>query len=74
MRATMDEARARDLLDALGARRGMVCAVGAGGKKSTLYRLAEAHRAVGSPSVALTTTVMAAPPPAAPVRRPADRC
>jgi len=32
-----------DLLDALEARRGIVCAVGAGGKKSTLYRLLQRH-------------------------------
>jgi probable selenium-dependent hydroxylase accessory protein YqeC len=31
------------LLDLLGAQAGVVCCVGAGGKKSTLYRLAEAH-------------------------------
>jgi probable selenium-dependent hydroxylase accessory protein YqeC len=59
----MDEAGARLLLDALSAGRGIVCAVGAGGKKSTLYRLAEAHRAVGSARVALTSTVMVASPP-----------
>ena len=60
----MDEAGARVLLDVLSAARGVVCAVGAGGKKSTLYRLAEAHRAVGSARVAYTATVMVAPPPA----------
>ena len=32
-----------ELLDLLGARRGLVCCVGAGGKKSTLYHLAAAH-------------------------------
>lgn len=32
-----------ELLDVLHARRGIVCAVGAGGKKSTLYRLLAAH-------------------------------
>ncbi|MGH8112386.1 MAG: selenium cofactor biosynthesis protein YqeC [Rhodanobacteraceae bacterium] len=32
-----------DLLDMLCARRGIVCAVGAGGKKTTLYRLLAAH-------------------------------
>lgn len=31
-----------ELLDVLGAREGLVCCVGAGGKKSTLYRLADA--------------------------------
>jgi probable selenium-dependent hydroxylase accessory protein YqeC len=60
----MDEAGARVLLDVLSAGRGVVCAVGAGGKKSTLYRLAEAHRAVRSARVAYTATVMVAPPPA----------
>jgi probable selenium-dependent hydroxylase accessory protein YqeC len=61
----MDEAGARVLLDVLSAGRGLVCAVGAGGKKTTLYRLAEAHWAVGSARVGLTATVMLAPPPAA---------
>jgi probable selenium-dependent hydroxylase accessory protein YqeC len=60
----MDEAGAQVLLDALCAHRGMVCAVGAGGKKSTLYRLAEAHLAMGSARVVYTATVMVAPPPA----------
>jgi len=32
-----------ELLDLLGARTGIVCAVGAGGKKSTLYALARCH-------------------------------
>lgn len=32
-----------ELLDVLCARRGIVCAVGAGGKKTTLYRLLRAH-------------------------------
>jgi probable selenium-dependent hydroxylase accessory protein YqeC len=59
----MDEAGARDLLEALSAGRGMICAVGAGGKKSTLYRLAEAHRVAGSARVAFAATVMTAPPP-----------
>lgn len=48
------------LLEALQARRGIVCAVGAGGKKSTLYRLLEAH----SGRVGLTASVMTAPPSA----------
>jgi probable selenium-dependent hydroxylase accessory protein YqeC len=59
----MDEAGAKALLDVLSAKCGVVCAVGAGGKKSTLYRLAEAHGAVGSALVGFTTTVMMAPPP-----------
>jgi probable selenium-dependent hydroxylase accessory protein YqeC len=60
----MDEAGARDLLAALCAATGVVCAVGAGGKKATLYRLAEAHRILGSARVGYTATVMMAAPPA----------
>lgn len=41
------------LLDALEARHGIVCAVGAGGKKTTLYALARAHPG----RVGLTSTV-----------------
>jgi probable selenium-dependent hydroxylase accessory protein YqeC len=52
------------LLDALAARRGLICAVGAGGKKSTLQRLAEAHLAAGTARTGFTCTVMMAPPPA----------
>jgi len=48
-----------NLLDALEARRGIVCAVGAGGKKSTLYRLAQLHTG----RVALTSTVHIPPVP-----------
>ncbi len=48
-------------IDALGARHGIVAIVGAGGKKSTLHRLIEAHRLVGTRRVALTTTVKMAP-------------
>jgi probable selenium-dependent hydroxylase accessory protein YqeC len=51
------------LLDLLAAHRGLVCVVGAGGKKSTLYRLVEAHLACGSSRVGLTCTVAMAPPP-----------
>lgn len=51
------------LLDALAARTGMVCTVGAGGKKSTLFRLVEAHVAAGTARVGLTATVMLALPP-----------
>lgn len=48
------------LLDVLKARTGIVCATGAGGKKTTLYRLAAAN----PDRVALTTSVvMAAVPP-----------
>lgn len=49
-----------DLLDALNARQGIVCAVGAGGKKSTLYRLLEAHGG----RVGITASAMTAPPSA----------
>jgi probable selenium-dependent hydroxylase accessory protein YqeC len=42
-----------ELLDVLEARTGIVCAVGAGGKKTTLYRLADLHRG----RVGITSTV-----------------
>ena len=42
-----------DLLDTLEARSGLVCAVGAGGKKTTLYQLAMSHPG----SVGVTSTV-----------------
>jgi probable selenium-dependent hydroxylase accessory protein YqeC len=61
----MNEAAARAFLDLLEARGGLVCAVGAGGKKSTLYRLIEAHLAAGSARIGLTCTVTMAPPPPA---------
>lgn len=48
-------------LDALGARTGIVCAVGAGGKKSTLRRLAEAAEGLGIGPLAITATVLVAP-------------
>lgn len=47
------------LLDALHARSGVICMVGAGGKKSTMYRLAQAHKG----RVAVTTTVHIPPFP-----------
>lgn len=47
------------LLDALQARRGVVCLVGAGGKKTTLYRLAALHPG----RVGVTATVMIPPFP-----------
>jgi probable selenium-dependent hydroxylase accessory protein YqeC len=59
----MTPAAARALLDLLAARRGLVCAVGAGGKKTTLYRLVEAHLAARTPRIGLTCTVAMAPPP-----------
>jgi probable selenium-dependent hydroxylase accessory protein YqeC len=58
------------LLDLLAAHKGLVCAVGAGGKKSTLYRLAEAHLLAGTARTGLTCTVTMAPPPRA---LPAER-
>lgn len=61
----MPHDQAARLLDLLAAREGLVCVVGAGGKKSTLYRLAEAHLAVGTTRAALTCTVMMGPPPRA---------
>ena len=42
-----------DFVDLLDARSGIVCAVGAGGKKTTLYALARRHPG----RIALTTTV-----------------
>ena len=48
----------------LAARRGLVCVVGAGGKKTTLHRLVEAHLAAGTARIGLTCTVAMAPPPA----------
>jgi probable selenium-dependent hydroxylase accessory protein YqeC len=59
----MTGAAAGKLLDLLEARHGLVCAVGAGGKKTTLHRLVEAHLAAGTARVGLTCTVAMAPPP-----------
>jgi len=47
------------LIDALQARSGIVCAVGAGGKKTALYRLLESHPG----KLGLTATAMTTPPP-----------
>lgn len=47
------------LLDLLEARQGIVCAVGAGGKKTTLYRLAASHPG----RIGLTATVTTVPVP-----------
>lgn len=73
----MNREAADRLLDALDARRGLICAVGAGGKKSTLARLAEALRLAGVAPVAATATVLVAPFPADPDRpvvvEPAER-
>ncbi|NIR28786.1 MAG: putative selenium-dependent hydroxylase accessory protein YqeC [Gammaproteobacteria bacterium] len=49
----MSPAASQELLDALHARRGLVCLVGAGGKKTTLYRLAGIHPG----RVGITSTV-----------------
>ena len=48
-----------NLLELLGARRGVICATGAGGKKSVLFAIAARH----SGRVAFTTTVHTLPPP-----------
>ena len=50
-----------DLLELLGARAGIVCATGAGGKKSVLFAIAARHPG----RVAFTTTVRTLPPPEA---------
>ena len=61
----MDPSTARTLVDALHAAGGIVAAVGAGGKKSTLYRLLEAHRVLGTRRLLLTATVQIAAAPRA---------
>ncbi|MGH8613565.1 MAG: selenium cofactor biosynthesis protein YqeC [Gammaproteobacteria bacterium] len=48
------------LIQALRAERGLVCMVGAGGKKTTMYRLASLHAG----RVGITSTVFIPPPPA----------
>lgn len=58
----MDRPSALALIEALGAEGGIVAAVGAGGKKTTLARLAEAHLAAGTRRIALTSTVQIATP------------
>lgn len=59
----MDKETAKAFIDALDAAGGIVAAVGAGGKKSTLYRLLEAHRLIGTPRIMLTSTVQIAAVP-----------
>ena len=59
----MDKNTAETLLDALDAGSGIIAVVGAGGKKSTLYRLLEAHRIIGTRRIALTSTVQIATTP-----------
>lgn len=56
----MDRLTAEALIDALQARHGIIAVVGAGGKKSTLHRLVEAHRVLGTKRIALTATVKTA--------------
>lgn len=53
----MDRETAETFVNALGAANGVIAAVGAGGKKTTLYRLLEAHRAIGTGRIMLTSTV-----------------
>lgn len=62
----MDRAAAEAFIDTLEARCGIVAVVGAGGKKSTLHRLIQAHRIVGTRRIALTTTVKMARAAASP--------
>jgi probable selenium-dependent hydroxylase accessory protein YqeC len=59
----MTKTAALALLERLAASCGLVSVVGAGGKKTTLYRLIEAHLAAGSSRIGLTCTVAMAPPP-----------
>lgn len=61
----MERETADSLVNALRARSGIVAVVGAGGKKSTLYRLLEAHRALGRGRILLTSTVQLATAPKA---------
>ena len=53
----MDRQSAAHFVDALAAASAIVAVVGAGGKKSTLYRLLEAHKALGTGRRLLTSTV-----------------
>ena len=59
----MDREDAAGLIEALGAEHGIVALVGAGGKKSTIHRLVQAHQAIGTPRIALTATVQLATAP-----------
>jgi len=60
----MNKDTAEQLIEALEARSGLIAAVGAGGKKTTLHRLLEAHLLLGTHRVALTATVQTGAPPA----------
>lgn len=62
-----------DLLDVLCARSGVVCAVGAGGKKTTLYRLLRAHPGRAAFTSTVFTYTFPADLPAHPVVDAPDR-
>lgn len=62
-----------DLLDALCARAGIVCAVGAGGKKSALYRLLRAHPGRAAYTTTVFTHVFPDDLPAQPIVRESER-
>lgn len=59
----LTDTAAGELIEALGAGSGIVAAVGAGGKKSTLNRLAEAHLRLRTGRLAIVAAVQMAPPP-----------
>jgi probable selenium-dependent hydroxylase accessory protein YqeC len=59
----MDREDAIALIDALSAKSGIIALVGAGGKKSTIHRLVQAHQAIGTPRIALAATVQTATAP-----------
>jgi probable selenium-dependent hydroxylase accessory protein YqeC len=59
----MDRDIAEKLVDALSARRGLVAAVGAGGKKTLLLRLLQAHQIIGTGRIALSATVQTSAAP-----------
>lgn len=59
----MNPDTAKSLVNALAAASGIVAMVGAGGKKSTMYRLLEAHNTLRTPRVLLTSTVQIAAGP-----------
>ncbi len=56
----MNRDDATTLINALGAESGIIALVGAGGKKSTIHRLVQAHHAIGTRRIALTATVQIA--------------
>jgi probable selenium-dependent hydroxylase accessory protein YqeC len=73
----LSDAAARELIEALDAGFGIVAAVGAGGKKTTLNRLAEAHLRRRTGRLAMVAAVQMVPPldrlSLTPVIAPADR-